>query len=72
MVFAETCEESVEFFLAFAGEDDGFGEDSVFQGVLGGACFAFFGTGTGAELRIGLVGRELFVRHESIRSFQVL
>jgi len=54
-------EEGIEFFLAFAGEDDGFGEDSVFEGVLGGARFAFFGAGTGAELGIGLVRRELFV-----------
>src|SRR5215472_5761037 len=41
VVLAEASEESIEFFLTFAGKDDGFGKRSVFQGVLGGACLAF-------------------------------
>jgi len=39
VVFAKAGEESVEFFLAFAREDDGLGKDSVFQGVLEGGSF---------------------------------
>jgi hypothetical protein len=72
VVFVEASEECVEFGLIFAGKDNGFGEDSVFQGVLGRASLAFVGAGTGAELRIGPVGGVLFVRnHTSIRSFNL-
>ena len=67
MVFVQAGEKSVEFFLAFAGKDDSFGEDSVFEGVLRGASFTFLSAGPGAELCIGLIGGLLFVRGHEIK-----
>ena len=41
-------EEFVEFLLAFSGEEEGFGgKEPVFEGILGGALFAFFGARSG-------------------------
>ena len=44
---------------AFAGEDDGFGGEAVFEGVESGFGFAFGGAGSGGFLGIAAVGRDL-------------
>jgi len=49
-------EEGVEAGGGFAGEEDGAGEETVGDGVLGGVAFAFRGAGAGGFLGVRAVG----------------
>src|ERR1035438_9635862 len=52
--------ERFQIFTAFGEDDFGFGVDAGFEGVGGGALFAFGGDGAGGEFGVAAVGVDLF------------
>ena len=60
--------EGGEIVEGFAGEEDGFGGDTEFEGVEAADGFAFGGARTGGFLGVGAIGGELFgCRHRASR-----
>ena len=56
----EVCEEPEETLAGFAGEQDGLGEDAVFDGVAGGIAATSRGDGATGFAGVGAVRGELF------------
>ena len=52
-VLLHTVGEGLIFGGIFAGDEDGFGGQAVFEGIPTGALFAGLGAGSGGELGVG-------------------